>query len=78
MTVVAIVATAFIAAKFLKMYPVDTAIAVSCCSGQGGTGALAILAAGDRIELMPFAQVAVLLGGAMTVTFAIFLMGLLS
>ncbi|MFG6257703.1 2-hydroxycarboxylate transporter family protein, partial [Staphylococcus epidermidis] len=38
-TVVAIVATAFIAAKFLKMYPVDTTIAVSCCSGQGGTGA---------------------------------------
>ncbi|HBK4971901.1 TPA: 2-hydroxycarboxylate transporter family protein, partial [Enterococcus faecium] len=69
-TVVAIVATAFIAAKFLKMYPVDTAIAVSCCSGQGGTGALAILAAGDRMELMPFAQVAVRLGGAMTVTFA--------
>lgn len=61
-TVVAIVATAFIAAKFLKMYPVDTAIAVSCCSGQGGTGALAILAAGDRMELMPFAQVAVRLG----------------
>ncbi|HEM8324825.1 TPA: 2-hydroxycarboxylate transporter family protein [Enterococcus faecium] len=77
-TVVAIVATAFIAAKFLKMYPVDTAIAVSCCSRQGGTGALAILAAGDRMELMPFAQVAVRLGGAMTVTFAIFLMGLLS
>ncbi|HGE6915358.1 TPA: 2-hydroxycarboxylate transporter family protein [Enterococcus faecium] len=77
-TVVAIVATAFIAAKFLKMYPVVTAIAVSCCSGQGGTGALAILAAGDRMELMPFAQVAVRLGGAMTVTFAIFLMGLLS
>ncbi|HBL1193395.1 TPA: 2-hydroxycarboxylate transporter family protein [Enterococcus faecium] len=77
-TVVAIVATAFIAAKFLKMYPVDTAIAVSCCSGQGGTGALAILAAGDRMELMPFAQVAVRLGGAMTVTFAIFSMGLLS
>ena len=77
-TLVAIVATAFIAAKFLKMYPVDTAIAVSCCSGQGGTGALAILAAGDRMELMPFAQVAVRLGGAMTVTFAIFLMGLLS
>ncbi|MBG7957967.1 2-hydroxycarboxylate transporter family protein [Enterococcus faecium] len=77
-TVVAIVATAFIAAKFLKMYPVDTAIAVSCGSGQGGTGALAILAAGDRMELMPFAQVAVRLGGAMTVTFAIFLMGLLS
>lgn len=77
-TVCGIVITAFISAKLLKMYPVDTAIAVSCCSGQGGTGALAILAAGDRMALMPFAQVAVRLGGAMTVVFSIFLMGILS
>ncbi|WP_159542898.1 2-hydroxycarboxylate transporter family protein [Streptococcus halichoeri] len=77
-TVVAIVLTAFIASKLLGLYPVDTAIAVSCCSGQGGTGALAILSAGDRMELMPFAQVAVRLGGAMTVTVAIFLLGLLT
>jgi Na+/citrate or Na+/malate symporter len=77
-TVIAIVATSFIVSKVVGLYPVDTAIAVSCCSGQGGTGALAILAAGDRMELMPFAQVAVRLGGAMTVTFAIFLMGFLS
>lgn len=75
-TVLAIVATAYIVSKMLGLYPVDTAIAVSCCSGQGGTGALAILGAGDRMELMPFAQVAVRLGGAMTVTAAIFLMGL--
>ncbi|MFH5811165.1 2-hydroxycarboxylate transporter family protein [Companilactobacillus sp. FL22-1] len=73
-TVTAIVAAAFFSAKFLHMYPVDTAIAVSCCSGQGGTGALAILAAGDRMNLMPFAQVAVRLGGAITVTLSIFLM----
>nr|WP_311780963.1 2-hydroxycarboxylate transporter family protein [Carnobacterium divergens] len=77
-TVLAIVITAYVVAKIVGLYPVDTAIAVSCCSGQGGTGALAILGAGDRMELMPFAQVAVRLGGAMTVTFAIFLMGLLS
>ncbi|MCJ1993936.1 2-hydroxycarboxylate transporter family protein [Lactococcus piscium] len=77
-TVFAIVITAFVVSKLLGLYPVDTAIAVSCCSGQGGTGALAILAAGDRMTLMPFAQVAVRLGGAMTVTVAIFLMGILS
>lgn len=75
-TVTGIVAAAFFSAKFLGMYPVDTAIAVSCCSGQGGTGALAILAAGDRMVLMPFAQVAVRLGGAITVTLSIFLMRL--
>lgn len=73
-TVTAIVVAAFFSAQFLGMYPVDTAIAVSCCSGQGGTGALAILAAGDRMNLMPFAQVAVRLGGAITVTLSIFLM----
>ncbi|WP_050703078.1 2-hydroxycarboxylate transporter family protein [Lactococcus piscium] len=77
-TVFTIVITAFVVSKILGLYPVDTAIAVSCCSGQGGTGALAILAAGDRMTLMPFAQVAVRLGGAMTVTVAIFLMGILS
>ena len=76
-TVFTIVITAFVVSKILGLYPVDTAIAVSCCSGQGGTGALAILAAGDRMTLMPFAQVAVRLGGAMTVTVAIFLMGIL-
>ncbi|WP_076800094.1 2-hydroxycarboxylate transporter family protein [Latilactobacillus curvatus] len=75
-TVTGIVTAAFFSAKFLGMYPVDTAIAVSCCSGQGGTGALAILAAGDRMVLMPFAQVAVRLGGAITVTLSIFLMRL--
>lgn len=75
-TVTGIVLAAFFSAKFLGMYPVDTAIAVSCCSGQGGTGALAILAAGDRMGLMPFAQVAVRLGGAITVTLSIFLMRL--
>lgn len=73
-TVTAIILAAFFSAKLLGMYPVDTAIAVSCCSGQGGTGALAILAAGDRMNLMPFAQVAVRLGGAITVTLSIFLM----
>ena len=77
-TVFTIVITAFVVSKILGLYPVDTAIAVSCCSGQGGTGALAILAAGDRMTLMPFAQGAVRLGGAMTVTVAIFLMGILS
>lgn len=73
-TVTAIILAAFFSAKLLGMYPVDTAIAVSCCSGQGGTGALAILAAGDRMNLMPFAQVAVRLGGAITLTLSIFLM----
>ena len=39
------------------MYPIDTAIVTACHSGQGGTGDVAILAAGNRMQLMPFAQI---------------------
>ncbi|WP_314063961.1 2-hydroxycarboxylate transporter family protein [uncultured Vagococcus sp.] len=70
-TVCTVVLISFFVAKFTGLHPVDTAIVISCCSGQGGTGALAILAAGNRMILMPFAQVAVRLGGAITVTIAL-------
>ncbi len=52
----------------LKMYPIDTAIVTACHSGQGGTGDVAILTAGNRMQLMPFAQIATRIGGAITVT----------
>lgn len=71
-TVVSIVATGFFVGKWLKMYPVEAAIVTACHSGQGGTGDVAILTASDRLVLMPFAQVATRIGGACTVTFAIF------
>jgi malate:Na+ symporter len=67
-TVVAIITTGFFVGGWLKMYPIDTAIVTACHSGQGGTGDVAILTAGNRMQLMPFAQIATRIGGAITVT----------
>jgi CCS family citrate carrier protein len=67
-TVVALVTTGFFVGGRLKMYPIDTAIVTACHSGQGGTGDVAILTAGNRMQLMPFAQIATRIGGAITVT----------
>jgi Na+/citrate or Na+/malate symporter len=52
----------------MKMYPIDTAIVNACHSGQGGTGDVAILTAANRMQLMPFAQIATRIGGAIVVT----------
>jgi Na+/citrate or Na+/malate symporter len=66
--VVTIMTTAFFVGGWLKMYPIDTAIVTACHSGQGGTGDVAILTAANRMQLMPFAQIATRIGGALTVT----------
>ena len=67
-TVAALVGTGFLVGKKIGMYPIDVAI-VSCCqSGQGGTGDVAILTAGNRMSLMPFAQIATRIGGAINVS----------
>ena len=65
-TVSALVATGFFVGKKIGMHPIDVAI-VSCCqSGQGGTGDVAILTAGNRMSLMPFAQIATRIGALST------------
>mgnify|MGYP002572064330 FL=1 len=67
-TVSALVATSFLVGKKIGMHPIDVAI-VSCCqSGQGGTGDVAILTSGNRMNLMPFAQIATRIGGAINVS----------
>ena len=73
-TVVAIIATGFFVGGWMKMYPIDTAIVTACHSGQGGTGDVAILTAGNRMQLMPFAQIATRIGGAITVTSVLILL----
>ncbi|RQS26467.1 MULTISPECIES: 2-hydroxycarboxylate transporter family protein [unclassified Burkholderia] len=67
-TVAALMATGFVVGRRLNMYPIDTAIVNACHSGQGGTGDVAILTACNRMSLMPFAQIATRIGGALTVT----------
>lgn len=70
-TVTTVVVVGWFVGKAMKMNPVEAAMVTSCNSGQGGTGDIAILTSGDRLELLPFAQVATRLGGAATVTIAI-------
>ena len=72
-TVAAIMATGFLVAPRLGMHPIDAAIVNACHSGQGGTGDVAILTAANRMVLMPFAQIATRIGGAITVSIALLL-----
>ena len=67
-TVTALVATGFLVGKKIGMYPIDVAIVSRCQSGQGGTGDVAILTSGNRMNLMPFAQIATRIGGAINVS----------
>ena len=66
------------AGRKLGMYPIETAIVNACHSGQGGTGDVAILTAANRMQLMPFAQIATRIGGAITVTMSLIAMARLS
>jgi malate:Na+ symporter len=67
-TVTTMVASGFLVGRRMGLYPIDTAIVTACHSGQGGTGDVAILTAANRMALMPFAQIATRIGGAITVT----------
>lgn len=70
-TVTTLMATGWFVGKALGMYPLESALVNACHSGQGGTGDIAILTAADRMSLMPFAQIATRIGGALTVTLAL-------
>jgi malate:Na+ symporter len=67
-TVATLMAAGGLIGRWLNMYPIEAAIINACHSGQGGTGDVAILTAANRMQLMPFAQIATRIGGAITVT----------
>ena len=73
-TVVTLMATGAFVGRRLNMYPIEAAIVNACHSGQGGTGDVAILTAANRMTLMPFAQIATRIGGAVTVTVVLILL----
>src|SRR6202043_1589987 len=73
-TVFTLMATGAFIGRLMRMYPIETAIVNACHSGQGGTGDVAILTAANRMQLMPFAQIATRIGGAITVTLVIILL----
>jgi malate:Na+ symporter len=73
-TVTAMTATGFIVAGWIGMYPVDLAIVTACRCSKGGSGDVAILDTANRMQLMPFAQTATRIGGAITVTLAVIAM----
>jgi CCS family citrate carrier protein len=70
-TVVTLVVTGFQVGRLVNIFPVESGIVAACRASQGGTGDVAILSACDRMSMMPFAQVATRIGGAITVTLAI-------
>lgn len=65
--VLTVVLTGYFVGGLLNMYSIEAAIITACQSGMGGTGDVAILSTANRMNLMPFAQVATRLGGALTV-----------
>jgi malate:Na+ symporter len=77
-TVLAMVASGFFIGKAINMYPVEAAIVTACHSGLGGTGDVAILSSSNRMELMPFAQIATRIGGASMVVLASILLKMFS
>jgi len=70
-TVLALTTTGFFVGRLVGMYPIEAAIVKATHSGLGGTGDVAILTAANRMELMPFAQIATRIGGAVTVMTAL-------
>jgi len=73
-TVLTMVVSGFWVARWVKLFPIEAAIINSCRCGQGGTGDVAILTASDRMQLMPFAQIATRIGGLITVFVALVLL----
>lgn len=67
-TVVTLIGVGFWVGRKVNLYPIEAALVNATHAGQGGTGGVAILTAAERMQLMPFAQIAIRIGGAIVVS----------
>ncbi len=67
-TVSALVATGFLVGKRLVCTRLMWRLSPAARVVRGGTGDVAILTSGNRMSLMPFAQIATRIGGAINVS----------
>lgn len=64
-TVIGAILGSWIVGKWVGFYPIEASITAGLCmANMGGTGDVAVLSAGKRMELMPFAQISSRIGGA--------------
>lgn len=69
---------AAIVGNFVGFYPVESGITAGLCmSNMGGTGDVAVLSAGHRMDLMAFAQISSRLGGAIILVIGSFMLSFL-
>lgn len=73
-TVVTLTVVGFVVGRWAGLHSVESAIVNACHSGMGSVGDMAILTASHRMQLMPFAQLATRIGGALTVILALLIM----
>ena len=67
-----------IGGKIVGFYPVESAITAGLCTtNMGGTGDIAVLSAANRMELIPFAQIATRICGALMLIVASVLLKIL-
>ncbi|NCB94001.1 MAG: 2-hydroxycarboxylate transporter family protein [Clostridia bacterium] len=64
--------------RFVGFFPIESAITAGLCTtNMGGTGDIAVLSAAKRMELLPFAQIATRICGALVLVVASVLIKLL-
>jgi Na+/citrate or Na+/malate symporter len=70
-TVLTLAVSGLVVGRWAGLNPIESALINLCHSGMGSVGDMAILTSAYRMHLMPFAQLATRIGGALTVVIAL-------